>query len=95
MENSGHQLRCTGCSRVTEQRELKADFRCTECGDLYEVVYSSWSSGFAAAGTKRPNASALRWLWKERCSSNEEADQSGVWRFREMLNVLRDEKNIV
>src|SRR5579883_2979769 len=95
MENSGHQLRCTGCSRVTEQRELKADFRCTECGDLYEVVYSSWSSGFAAAGTKRPNASALRWLWKERCSSNEEADQSGVWRFREMLNILRDEKNIV
>ncbi len=95
MENSGHQLRCTGCGRVSEQRELKADFRCPDCGDLYEVVYPSWSAGFAAAEEKKPNASALRWLWKERCSSNEEADQSGVWRFRELLHILRDEKNIV
>ncbi|HZU08295.1 MAG TPA: threonine synthase, partial [Pseudacidobacterium sp.] len=60
-----------------------------------EVVYPSWSAGFAAAEEKKPNASALRWLWKERCSSNEEADQSGVWRFRELLHILRDEKNIV
>jgi threonine synthase len=95
MENSGHQLRCTGCGRVAEQRELKADFRCEDCGDLFEVVYPSWSAGFAASEAKRPNASALRWLWKERCSSNEEADQSGVWRFRELLHILRDEKNIV
>jgi threonine synthase len=95
MENSGHQLRCTGCGRVSEQRELKADFRCPDCGDLYEVVYPSWSAGFAAAEEKKPNASALRWLWKERCSSNEEADQSGVWRFRELLHILRDEKNII
>ena len=88
-------MRCTGCGRVSEQRELKADFRCPDCGDLYEVVYPSWSAGFAAAEEKKPNASALRWLWKERCSSNEEADQSGVWRFRELLHILRDEKNIV
>src|ERR1700742_2274454 len=94
MENSGHQLRCTGCARVIEQPELKENFRCVECGDLYEVVYPSWSAG-SQAEIRKPNASAMRWLWKERCGSNAEADQSGVWRFREMLHVLRDESNIV
>src|SRR5579883_1914126 len=93
MENSGHQLRCTGCARVVEQRELKENFRCAECGELYEVVYPSWSAGMAEI--RKPNASALRWLWKERCCSNAEADQSGVWRFREMLHILKDEANIV
>ena len=94
MENSGHQLCCTGCARVIEQRELKENFRCIECGDLYEVVYPSWSAG-SHAEIRKPNASAMRWLWKERCCSNTEADQSGVWRFREMLHILRDETNIV
>jgi threonine synthase len=93
MENSGHQLRCTGCARVIEQPELKENFRCAECGDLYEVVYPSWSAGMAKI--RKPNASALRWLWKERCSSSAEADESGVWRFREMLHILRDDANIV
>ena len=93
MENSGHQLRCTGCARVIQQHDLKEDFRCAVCGDLYEVVYPSWSAGMAEI--RKPNASAMRWLWKERCCSNAEADQSGVWRFREMLHILRDEANIV
>jgi threonine synthase len=94
MENSGHQLRCTGCARVIEQRELKENFRCVLCGELYEVVYPSWSAG-STAEIRKPNASALRWLWKERRSSNVEADKSGVWRFRELLPILRDEENIV
>jgi threonine synthase len=79
---------------VIEQRELKENFRCAECGDLYEVVYPSWSAG-SKAEIRKPNASAMRWLWKERCGSNAEADQSGVWRFREMLHILRDEANII
>ena len=78
---------------MIEQRELKENFRCVECGDLYEVVYPSWSAGMAQI--RKPNASALRWLWKERCSSSAEADESGVWRFREMLHFLRDNANIV
>jgi threonine synthase len=35
-----------------------------------------------------PNASALRWLWKERRHSSLPIDQSGVWRFRELLPIL-------
>jgi threonine synthase len=58
---------------------------------LYDVVYPDWH------GPKqtRPNPSALRWLWKERRSSLEAADRSGVWRFREMLPILGAESNIV
>ncbi|HYK34550.1 threonine synthase [Alloacidobacterium sp.] len=47
------------------------------------------------AEIRKPNASALRWLWKERCVSQSDADRSGVWRFRELLHILRDEANIV
>jgi len=94
-------LRCTGCSRVIALSDLKENFRCPECGDLYEVEYPAWSeqngNGPAEGATKRnlPNPSALRWLWKERRSSTEQKDQSGVWRFRELIPILRDEQHIV
>ena len=81
--------------------DLKENFRCPECGDLYEVEYPAWSTqngnGTSEGAVKRalPNPSALRWLWKERRSSTELKDQSGVWRFRDLLPILRDEQHIV
>ena len=42
-----------------------------------------------------PNASALRWLWQERRTSTLPADQSGVWRFRDLLPILRDTEHPV
>lgn len=96
MIQDSHLLRCTGCARVIALLDLKENLRCPECGDLYEVEYPAWSA--APEGTAKrnvPNASALRWLWKERRSSTELKDQSGVWRFRELLPVLRDEQHIV
>ncbi len=96
-----HILRCTGCARAIALPDLKENFRCPECGDLYEVEYPGWSTqngrGFVDGGVRcnPPNASALRWLWKERRSSTELKDQSGVWRFRELLPILRDEQHIV
>lgn len=102
-----HRLRCTGCARIIALTDLKEDFRCPECGDLYEVEYPAWScqdqscrSGSAqreSAAERRtlPNPDALRWLWKERRTSTELKDQSGVWRFRELLPILRDEQHIV
>ncbi len=82
-----HQLRCVGCSTGIAGRAAGADFRCTICGQLYEVVYP-WSAPTSSPDGRLPNASALRWLWQERRSSNQAIDQSGVWRFRDLLPIL-------
>jgi threonine synthase len=93
MVNETHRLRCTGCARVIEQRALRGNFRCEECGDLYEVEYPGWSAN--GGTTMRPNPNALRWLWRERRSSTAMEDQSGVWRFREMLPIVKNDSSIV
>ena len=89
--HESHPLRCTGCSRTIAPSELKGNFRCRECGDLYEVVYPEWH------GPKhtRPNPSALRWLWRERRCGADAVDRSGVWRFREMLPILQSMESAV
>jgi threonine synthase len=46
-------------------------------------------------GANVPNASALRWLWQERRSSTLAIDQSGVWRFRDVLPILKNTDNVV
>jgi threonine synthase len=45
----------------------------------------------AGAETARlPNPSALRWLWQERRTSTLSLDQSGVWRFRDLLPIVKN-----
>jgi threonine synthase len=61
----------------------KQDFRCTACGDLLEFFSPGWMSG-ATAGPS-PDPAALKALWLSRRTSGEALDQSGVWRFRELL----------
>lgn len=77
--------------RTIALEALVADLRCESCGELFEVSYPGWRG----PSDSRPNPSALRWLWRERRSSLRAADRSGVWRFREMLPILRSEENIV
>ena len=92
MTESIYQLRCIGCASIVAQDQMPSNFRCPLCGELYEVEYPGWSRGASPTETKSwmPNASALRWLWKERCHSTDPLDQSGVWRFREVLPILAD-----
>ena len=40
------------------------------------------------APKNRPNPSALRYLWQERRTSTMGIDQSGVWRFRDLLPIV-------
>lgn len=92
---SSHQLRCIGCTRRIAGDQAPPDFRCGACGELFEVVYpwTSQSSGEpAATGASAclPNPSALRWLWQERRTSSQSIDQSGVWRFRDLLPIVAD-----
>ena len=96
MNDNLHQLRCFGCGVRIRGDQAGSIFRCKDCGDLFEVEYPGWEIGSAAArGTDRPNAGALRWLWRERRASSELLDHSGVWRFREMLPILDSFGNAV
>jgi threonine synthase len=77
-----HLVRCISCGEVNPA--LGLDFRCTACGDLLEVEFTGWSTGGA------PGPSELKALWRERRTSNQPLDASGVWRFREVLPGLDD-----
>jgi threonine synthase len=87
-----HQLRCIGCGARIAGAEARQDFRCVVCGELFDVEYPGWSE---RGGQNRPNAGGLKWVWRERRSSREELDCSGVWRFRELLPILEDFSNAV
>ncbi|NYF79965.1 threonine synthase [Granulicella arctica] len=89
MKVSAHTLRCTECGAGIAGEDAASDFRCTLCGGLYEVNYP-WSLTPSGTGSKLPNASALRWLWQERRTSTLPIDQSGVWRFRDLLPIVSD-----
>ena len=93
MSVRSHMLRCTGCGARIPGEQARSNFRCAECGDLFEVVYpwsEAWGDGLAAGF--RPNAGALRHLWAERRTSTMAVDQSGVWRFRDLLPIVAEEQ---
>ena len=76
-------LRCIGCGAVTAVAD--SGLNCASCGNLLEVV-------FPTADQMKLEAGSLKALWRERRTSNLPIDQSGVWRFREVLPAL-DEKH--
>jgi threonine synthase len=76
-ERSVSQLRCIGCG----QTALPDRFRCERCRDLLEIIYPGWKE----RGPGGLAASSLKRLWRDRRSSLDPTDQSGVWRFREIL----------
>lgn len=86
-----HELVCTGCGVVTPRSALLGDLRCTLCGDLYAVKYPFWTT---AAETPE-QASQLRDRWTRRRNSSAAIDQSGVWRFRDLLPIVNDPAKIV
>src|SRR6202050_1850685 len=77
-------FRCIGCGAITGSAGL--DFRCSGCGNLLEITDSSWNSR---------NPVALKSLWRERRTSNESLDLSGVWRFRELLPAPQSGEYVV
>src|ERR1019366_1049382 len=100
-----HQLRCTNCGIRIAGETVSSDFRCPDCNGLYEVIYP-WSPGAgpwsaadgvmsAPAEIRLPNPGGMRHLWQERRTSTMAVDQSGVWRFRELLPIVHDLERVV
>jgi threonine synthase len=58
-------------------------YNCPRCGGLIEAVYP------------KREASGWKALWRERRTSNAALDQSGVWRYREFLPFLDDDRHVV
>src|SRR5881296_4368358 len=80
LEQGSAQLRCIGCGSVLQS--AGRNFRCPDCDDLLEVTYPGWKCADTAL---RPQD--LKASWTERRKSSAYVDQSGVWRFRELLPV--------
>ncbi len=80
-------LRCIACGATPDS--AAQDFRCTACGDLLEFFFPGW-----AADASLAEPLALKTLWRNRRMSPDALDQSGVWRFRELLPQIPKEHAI-
>jgi threonine synthase len=80
------ELRCIGCGRTA----LADRFRCEHCRDLLEITYPGWGE----RGPAGMDSTSLKRQWRERRSSLDPIDQSGVWRFREILPAIESKKII-
>lgn len=75
-------LRCIACGATPAS--AAQDFRCTSCGDLLEFVFAG----------RDLDPATLKSLWRKRRTSKNKLDQSGVWRFRELLPHIPEEHAI-
>ena len=80
--NATARLRCISCGATPGS--TAQDFRCTSCGDLLEFVFPG----------RTFDPAALKSLWLSRRTSLNKLDQSGVWRFRELLPPISEEHAI-
>ena len=77
-------LRCIACGATPDS--AGQDFRCATCGDLLEFFFPGWTFDPLAL-----DPAALKSLWLKRRTSRDALDQSGVWRFRELLPHISGE----
>lgn len=78
-------FRCIECGGIS--RSARQNFRCGNCGDLLEIIYPAWKDS-------RPNPENLKATWSNRRLSASAIDQSGVWRFRELLPPIESAQAI-
>ena len=97
MSIRSHQLRCIANDTRIAPEAIASDFRDPATRELYEVEYpwSDTSNDASAPARNQPNAAALRHLWAERRDSTLPIDQSGVWRYRELLPILQNDEHAV
>lgn len=76
-------LQCISCRATFEACEPL--YQCRECGDLLDVVYD-----FPLL-----DVDELKCAWRQRRTSLASIDQSGVWRYRELIPFYEHESQIV
>jgi len=79
-------FRCIACG--DRSSAAGQDFRCRRCGDLLEIIYPQWIDS-------KPDPAALKSTWLDRRTSNAILDLSGVWRFRELLPAIENERQAI
>jgi threonine synthase len=83
VRSTDYRFRCIHCGDLSDN--ASQNFRCAKCGDLLEITYPQWK-------TSVPDAASLKQTWRERRLSSKSVDQSGVWRFRDLLPPISDEQ---
>ena len=81
-------FRCIACANTSDS--AGQDFRCQLCGDLLEIAFPRWKDKDA-----RPESTRLRAAWRDRRSSSNLLDQSGVWRFRDLLPQFDNDEQVI
>lgn len=79
------ELVCVSCGDIVSQ--TTPDFRCPRCRNLLEVNFAGLSTRTATGQLQR--------TWRDRKQSLDARDQSGVWRFRELLPDVATVANTV
>src|SRR6202166_3261272 len=86
VRQAAFRFRCIACGDLSDH--ASQDFRCAHCGDLLEITYPDWKESGSTAQD-------LKHIWRQRRLSQSAIDQSGVWRFRELLPALGSEEQAI
>jgi threonine synthase len=79
-------FRCITCGELSDK--ASQNFRCEQCEDLLEITYPQWKEAV-------PDAAKLKSTWLQRRLSQSAIDQSGVWRFRDLLPALASDDQAI
>ena len=86
VRQTGFRFRCIECGDLSQS--AGQDFRCAKCGDLLEITYPQWKEA-------TPDRATLKSTWSKRRMSSSAVDASGVWRFRELLPAIEDDRQVI
>src|ERR1700687_55901 len=86
VRQAAFRFRCIACGDLSDR--ASQDFRCAHCGDLLEITYPDWKESGSVAQD-------LKSTWRQRRLSQAAIDQSGVWRFRELLPALASDQQAI
>ncbi len=86
LRQAAFRFRCIACGNISDS--ASQNFRCPQCKDLLEITYPQWKEASS-------DAAKLKSTWRSRRLSSTPIDQSGVWRFRDLLPALASDDQVI